>query len=274
MEYEFLPVDPLRTKGGALVTLIGLLGDESAATPEVYEGMGDTLTSFRIFQDSLSASQAATLGVGSIFKGSFSANEQALTFDAVVFTDQYNEQTQGKSILAVRWGLGMRILLRVSQIKGDVSLNFGLVGAAVQLGYAQARYEIIGHGLGVDAFSDVLGSLSPLDDFSYETYLKLKGPVVDALKTYLRQHAAGLQPVPIAVALSENIDRLSIARSVNYSMKKIYGRRTLSEALASAKPEMSVVTIESVYLEVTGTNDRDKRPSDSVITRAGRWLDV
>ncbi len=269
----FVPVSPLRTSTGALATLVRPLGSEEAATPAPLADAGAALSNFNIVADAMSISAAATLGVGTIFKGAVSANEQAFYFDAMTYTDQYEERAgSGKAILATRWGIGLRILLRVSNVSASASLNFGLVGAAVELGQARARYEIVGVGLGADVFAEILSGLSGLGSFTYKTYLELSGPVSKNVAKYIKTNATTLTPVPVAVALASPIDPISGARPIYYAMTAISAGLPLSRALERADVALDRDAIAATYFELGVGQDPTAAPDREAIERARDWL--
>jgi len=69
----------------------------------------------------------------------------------VAFTDKYLDDNSDKPVLMTRWGAGMRVALKVTKVEGSLSANFGAVAAATELNRAQASYEILGLGLGLEA---------------------------------------------------------------------------------------------------------------------------
>jgi hypothetical protein len=225
-----------------------------------------------VVSDTLSISVAATIGLGTIFKGSISAGDRAFFFDAMTFTDKYEEREVNRLIAATRWGIGLRVLLRVTDVKIDTSLNFGLVGAAVALGRASARYEIEGIGIGTEGMLIVLEEVSGLGDFTFETYLKLNGSVIKRLANYIKDHKSELEPQPIAVALNKPIDPILTARSVYYAMASIGDRLALRDAIARADPSVDRDTLRNTYVQIATVRDDAEQPSRDAEEAADRWL--
>lgn len=191
---EFLPVSSQLTKTGALAALVADLG-EDAAKPVPLQDKDKALSNFTVVSDALSVAFAGKLGVGSIFSGAASTKDRGFFFDAMTFTDEYAEQNVGEAgVIATRLGVGVRVLLRVTELTANAALNFGLVGAAVELQQARARYEITGIGIRVDGLILVLEELPPIGDFRYETYQKLNSTVVKKLANYLKTNKARLVP--------------------------------------------------------------------------------
>ena len=156
---DFIPVNPLRTPGGDLVSLVRVLG-VGKASPIALDA-GKKLNNTKVSAQDISVSLAAKLGIGSIFSGSVSYNDHGYYLDAMAFSDQYQERSgPDATVYATRWGVGLRILLRVQALQANLSLNYAVIGAAVQLGYARASYEVQTYGMGAAALSIVLGGLA------------------------------------------------------------------------------------------------------------------
>lgn len=268
----FLPVKPLLTKEGALAVLVNDLGMEGA-TPVPLADPARALSNFNVVSDALSISIAARLGVGSIFSGAVSAKDRGFYFDAMTYTDAYQEHTlPDRRIYATRWGVGIRVLLRVLDIAGNASLNFGLVGAAVELQQARAQYEITGIGIGIDGLVIVLEELPAIGDFKYETYQKLNGAVVKKLAAYIKEHKAQLVPQPVAVGLTANLDPLRQSRSVYYAIRSIADRRPLNEALSGASAVLDRDVVRSIYVQITNSDDAAAKPDRESERVAEEWL--
>jgi hypothetical protein len=271
---EMLPIDPLLTPSGAFAALATSFGDE-ATRPVALDASDKPLADFSVFTGHIAISTAAKLNIATIFSGSAQHNEQAYYFDAAAFTDKWSPvPIPGSIVYGTRWGIGMRIALRVWDIKGDFSGSFGAVAAAVQLGVAKARYEIRGFGLGVDGLTLVLESLSTLSDFSYETYYKISNQVIAKLTTYIRDNKQALIPVPIAVALSSPLDVDPIAQSeaVVFAARQIRGAFSLKQTLDSrGKHDESIV--RRVYAAYLGEETPETvQPTGEQKARANNWL--
>jgi hypothetical protein len=269
---DMLPINALRTPTGALAALVPLFGPERAM-PVPLADPSAPLSSFKVINDSISVSVAARLGIGSIFSGQVSASDMGFYFDAVAMTDQYVEKPlPDTTVLATRWGVGIRIVLRVTSTTANASLNFGLVGAAVELGQAHARYEVDGIGIGIDGLTLVLGELSSIGDFRYETYQKISNSLVPKLGALLTSKASTLQPQPMGVILAKPVDLVEISRSVYYAMVSIANGRSLSDALARSPLGLDRDAIHDVYVRATQTEDPTAHPSSDAEREAERWL--
>src|SRR3954452_1277970 len=134
MPLGFTPVNPLLTKAGALVTLVPVLGSEEAAMPTGRD-QPHALSSIQYHRRCAVAVGGGHARRRNDLQRGIQRQRAAFYFDAMAFSDQYEEhQSAGKPVAATRWGIGIRILLRVTPTSGDAEFTFGLVSAAVQLG--------------------------------------------------------------------------------------------------------------------------------------------
>lgn len=271
---DFIPVPPFRTRSGSFPGLIPLLGDQGSK-PVPLRDPKAALNNFNVVSGSMSISLAVSLGLGSIFKGSVGVNEKAFFLDAMTYTEEYAENPlPGGGVYATRWGVGIRIYLRVQDFAANASLNFGLVGAAVELKQATAQYEITGVGIGPDGLVAVLEEVPALGDFRYETYLKINGVVAKRLATYIRDNKDALTPQPTAVAAARSVDSLANARAVYYAIRRIADRKTLAEALTGAAADIDRDNVRLAYATVAQVQNDNERPQRDAEERAERWLRV
>ena len=269
----FIPVDPTTTSSGAIAALVPQLGEE-AAKPVELESETPEFSHFEIVSDALSSSAATTLDVGSSFGASLTATDKLFFFDAMAYTQRFEQQeSHDKVISATRWGVGLRVLLRVSDIKTNISLNFALVGAAVALNQAHAQYRISGIGIGVDGLDIVMKHLPAVGDFTSETHVKLNQAVED-LSKYIQKNKSNLKPQPVAVALRKSIDPLMNARSIYYAMRSVASRRSLNEALSRTQGEFDSDIIRSVYRQFGQSGNNVEHPSKNAEKEAEKWLTI
>ena len=218
---------------------------------------------------------AAKLNIGTIFSGSLNWNDLAFYLDAMAFTDRYAE-TPANYVYGTRWGVGLRVLLHVWDVKAGLSLNMGLVGAAAQLGFAKALCEIKGTGIGSDGMAEVLEDHHTVGEFTAETYYKINDAVMLKLSQYLKAHKTEPFPEAYQVQLIEpiDIDIVLGARSVYFAMKCLNDGRTLHEAIEKSQGKFDDHEILLVYAKIapgTGPNDH---PSDSAKEKAHKWLSL
>ena len=270
---NMIPINPVRDKNNALAVLVAELGPELARPVPLPEG-ANPFQSGQVDMGALSISLAASLSVGTIFGGSVSANDRGYYWDIGAFTDVIAADPKPGGITATRWGVALRVLLRVRDLSGSASLGISMVGAAVELNMAQARYEILGLGIGIDGLLLVLDELPALGDFTHETYLKLNGAVMKKMAAYINDNIGALHPQPLAVHVDRDLDPISRARAVLYAVRAIAGQQSLRGALDLAPVGLDRETVRSVYKDRTGNLDPAVFPGQAAIREASAWLKV
>ena len=242
------PVQQTQLKSGAIASLTRFF-DESKSLPVSLETGESSFKSFRLSNQQISISMAAKLDVSAVFKGSFKFDDIGMVFDAVAFTDKHiTDQRLGQPVIMTRWGAGMRIAMKVTNVQGDLGVNFGSVAAATELKRARASYEILGLGLGLDALAELLDDLPPFGDFGLDAYSKLTNGAYTSLKNYITNHKNELSPVPLAVGLREEIeiDPIEQARSV-YLAAYWRNRRKSLEYVMEKYPDIDSKIVAMVY---------------------------
>jgi len=266
----WLPINPAQTSSGALVSLAKLFGEDKAKPVPLPPNTPMTL--FTLMATEIDLTLAAKLGIGNIFTGSLNYGDRAFYLDAMQFAEAYAD-IPGNPVVGTRWGVGVRVLLHVSDIKTDLSLNIGMVGAAVQLGYARALYEIDGIGI-PDGLPIVLGELHGFGDFTAETWFKINDIVLPKLAEYMKQNVANLKPVSYEVQVIQpiDIDPLLAGRSIVFAMRRMRDGCTLTEALAHAAGKYDDKEIEIVYAKLAPDTPPNSHPPESSKDKAREWL--
>jgi hypothetical protein len=265
----WLPINPTLTDKGAWVSLAKLVGEDKAQPIKLAPGDDPLTSNFSVMVDQLSIAVAAKLAVGPIFGGSMGYDDRAFYLDASAFTEKYSE-IPGSYVYATRWGIGLRVLLRVCNVKADMSLSFGMVAAAAQLGYAKAFYQIDGIGIGLDGLRIVLGEIHSFGDFTAETYYKINDSIIPKVAEYIKSNSASLKPKPFQVQVIQpiDIDPIVVAKSIMSAMKFIHEGNSLNEALSRYNAD----EIRMVYAKLVpnlGPNDKPPRVAQNA---AGDWL--
>lgn len=237
------PINPTLTDRGAFSALAY---DENGKDlkPIPLDPGTDPFSQFRVLQSSFNIQVAANLGIG---VGSVGGNYNAfiLSYEAMVFTEKIVEAPIGGKIYGTRWGAGLRVILKVSEIKSNVNFNFGAIAASTELGLAKVEYEI--NGIGINK-PDILAVLPGPGDFNFTNYKKILD-AVDAVKTYMSQHTTDLQPKPFQVFVTDdsNKDIFADTRGILYAMRNIVSRNSLKTAISNSQNKYSISTIKSAY---------------------------
>lgn len=267
----WIPVNPARLKSGAWVSLAKILGEDKAH-PVPLKDPTSPMSSFTVTATEMDISVAAKLALGNIFSGSIKFGDRAFYLDAVQYVEEYSE-TPGNPVVGTRWGVGLRVLLHVTDIKVNLNFNFSIVGSAVDLGFAKAEYEIDGFGL-EGGLQVVLGQLSGFGSLSAETYYKINNQVIPKLGQYMIDNPSKLKPVPFQVQLIQPmvIDNLLSARSIVYGMRRLRDGRTFNEAVAQAGEKYDKDEIRAVYLKLAPNTGPNEKPQQSAREAADEWL--
>ena len=267
---EFYSINPTLTAEGSFLALANKEQAEELK-PVALDAGENPFTGFKVFQRSLNSSVASTLGFSGLFSASADMNSRAVIYEAFLFTDKYAQQPLGGLIFATRWGAGLRLVLKVTDIKGAGSLGIGAVAAKVELGQAAAQFEIEGIGI---SDPKILGALPGPGDFDYTNYQKILS-ATDKVKSFMAKNQEDLTPRPFQVGLVQPPERdlIERSRSVVYAVRRIAKRVTMSEALDTAiGSEFDANTIRSVYeyFDV----EANSKPSYDERDKARDWLDA
>jgi len=273
----FIPVNPELTSEKSIASLANRFEhDQIRPTKLGKENEIQIFNNFQIIQTNIDARIAAELKIGNIFGGEYTDNKQAIYFDAITYVDQpTNESIDGKSIIrTTRYGIGLRILLSITTKETNIFSNFATVAAAVQMGKATARYEIKGLGIGNKAFAEILKEISPLSNFSLETYGKINNKIIQNYANHILEKKDQLTPQILGVDISEPIgyDHVESARSVIFAIKCIEQKKSLNETIKAGGLKYDRKIMENTYEKLVGEILPSDQPSKDAIKRARDWL--
>lgn len=269
---NILPINPLRTADGDLVSLAALRGTLRAKPIDL--DPDTTVGNVSLERQDLSISLGAKLGVGSIFASSVQANELGFWLDAMAFADSAFGTDPQNIVNQTRWGYGLRIMFRARQLSTSVNLNFALIGAAIDYGLASASYEVQTVGLGPMALGAVLNGLSQFGTLRGDTFHELNTTVINNLSKHIEENSGELTPRPIAVQLRIPVEQDPIpkARAEVFAMRRIRDGSSIKEALERASGRYDENVIRLVYKTLApGLKDTDTPPNGAK-TKAKEWL--
>jgi hypothetical protein len=271
---NFIPVSPLRTAAGDLVSLDAFRKNLRAAPIDLDAGatISNVVVSFG--GQEISASLAATLGVGTVFTGSVKANEYAYWLDAFAFADSRTTPSTDNLVIKTRWGYGLRIVFRARKLDASATLSYSILGAQVQFGVASADYEVQTIGLGPGALVAILGGLSQFGTLNGDTFHDLNTIVIDKLRGVISAPGSSFTARPLAVQVSTvlEIDSVVKAKAEIFAMRRIASKLSLNDALQKAGALYDADTIKAVYKAEVGDVSPDQKPSDSARDAASAWL--
>jgi hypothetical protein len=269
---NLIPIHPLLTDGGDLVSLTALRGTLHARPIPL--DAGTTPLSVAVSTQQISIALAGNVGVGSIFAASAQANETGFWLDAMSFAESPVTVTPDNIVSQTRWGYGLRIMFRARQLDTTFNLSFAMLGAAVQLLLASVSYEVQTIGLGPSALGAILAGVSQFGTLDVDTFRQLNSTVIENLKKLIEDTQIALHSRPIAVQLSIPValDPIPRARSEVFAMRRIREGTSIQNALARAAGKYDVDAIRAVYAKIApGLQDTDAPPA-SAQAAAKQWL--
>lgn len=266
---NWYPINPLLKEDGSFYTL-SLEKNASELKPVVLSENDNPFAQFRVLQNTLSIETAAKLGVsvGSL-KGSFKSF--CLNYEAMLYTEKITSTPIGGKIYGTRWGAGLRVVLKISDIESKANFNFGAIAAAAELGLARVEYEITGIGISKPT---ILKALPGPAEFNFTNYNKIL-EAAEKVRKYMADHSEELNPEPFQVFMSDEINKdiFADSQAVIYAARNVVSRNTLSEAIANSSGLYSPDIITGFYAKV-GVLDDDIRPTREDKLEAKSFLDV
>lgn len=269
---NLLPVSPLLTSDGNLVSLAALRGNLTAAPMAL--APGTAVGCISVSTQQLSVSVAAKLGIGSIFGSSVKANEVGFWMDAMCFADSPPSNTATNIVSQTRWGYGVRILCRAEELDSSFNLTFAVLGAAVDLGLATVNYEVQTIGLGPTALASVLDGMAQFGELNNQTFHDLNTTVIQNLSKLWANPATTLTPRPLAVTLNipVELDPIAKARSEVFAIRRIRDNTSCQDAIARAAGKYDMAAIRAVYQELAPGVADNARPGFAAQSFAQKWI--
>ena len=265
----WFPINPLLKDDGTFYAL-SFEKNAEKLKPVALSKDDNPFAQFNVIQNTISTRTAVDLGVG---VGSVSGSFKSffLSYEAMLYTEKITTTPIGGRIYGTRWGAGLRVVLKVSDIQSNASFNFGAIAASAELGLAKVEYEI--NGIGINS-PHILKVLPGPGQFNFENYSK----IIDAaekVKKFMGDNPDKLMPQPFQVYMSDdmNKDIFKDSQSVIYAARNVMGRNTLSDALANARGKFSPEIIQGFYAKI-GILEDNQKPSREDRREASEFLDV
>ena len=185
------------------------------------------------FQISTSADFSSELKISAIADVSGSFNSITLIRNITQFVDISENRPQNSHVIETRYGVGLRLMIKLSNIEFGTDINIATVGAASELSLANVEYEISGFGFaGLDLLDDLPGP----QNITQETVSDLT-KFFDDIKAKLSQmDVATLKPRAYKVRVNEpeRIDPLLEAQSVVFAVRQIRDQKRRDDSVRKA----------------------------------------
>jgi len=168
----------------------------------------------------------------------------------------------------VRYGVGIRWVLNVQLGEGGAKMtSIPIIAASVEMGYAQATalFQVI--GLSSPKIDAAIAAPSRL---TLDSYYEMNQSFLD-IKALVNDPGTKISPQILAVLGEAKDDQDSVyedALAAGWALSQIHDQNTLAEALDIAKTDRFKETVKSVYLDITGTTQLDRTPTDEASQRA------
>ena len=236
-----------------------------AAAPPVTRWVG-----FRVGQQMVDSKVAADWNLN-LAKGSASAKDFWVVYEAVLFTDFYDEHERPGGVYAVRKGVGVRIELRATDVKANVEMSFAAASLAADGGLASTQHEAYGLGITDAAFVTQLPKPGRVDRSTLDQVAK----AVTAAAKWVADNQASLQPSEIStfVANKRAEDQFATGRSALLAAKCVRDGLALAEALErGATSGCDREVVRAAYSWFTDDYSENPEVGSEAKQRARKWL--
>jgi hypothetical protein len=248
----WLPINPTLTEAGAFSAFAGDENEQELA-PIPLAPSDDPFSLFSVMQNSCNIQIAANMGVS---VGSISGNYNSfvLFYEAMVYTEKTSTTPIGGKIYGTRWGAGLRVILKITELKSNLNFNFGSIAASSELGLANVEFQITGIGINSP---QILAELPGPGDFKFATYNQILSSV-EKIKNYMAENTSSLQARPFQVFISDDkmTDVFIDSRAILFATRQIASRNSLNSAITNAKNKYNIATIKATYAKFSILDDR------------------
>lgn len=219
----------------------------------------------------VSANYSSEIKIGAMLNTSSKFNTYTLGRRIVHYLDTSDNAPEGSKVMETRYGVGIRVLLKISGVEFGTDISFANIGAIAELNLGNVEYEISGIGI-----NDVeLVKLLPVpQDINQDTFSEIN-ETIENLKTKISElNPAEFEPQALRIRVEEpeKVDPILKAQAAVFAYRNIVEKERLNETLSKAKvlglPEEPIKDVY-INLDIEG-NDRPRR-SDKLEARD--WLE-
>ncbi len=201
------------------------------------------------------------------FSGKF--NSVIINRTIALSTDVSDHGHEGSEVIETRYGVGIRLKVKISNIAMGTKVNYWVVGAASEMGHANVEYEISGIGI---SDTDFLSELPGPIDITQDSMSQIRNTFDNLTKKLASLDMKDLTPQPYSIKVSEpkEIDPTLKAQAVVFSIGKVAERTRLDEAIKEGmglgidkediikayKDEFEITELDE---RIAGSNKRDAK---------------
>jgi hypothetical protein len=268
---SWVTIDPA-TDNGKFTVLTGLsVADEY----KPHSVPADWATSAKSLDDVYSEASmdfSSSLKLASIADASGKFNTTTITRDISLYMDISENPAAGSKVIETRYGVGIRLSIRISNKEFGTKISYAGIGAASQLGYANIEYEIAGLGMSdPQLLADFPGPL----DINENTMSEIN-TAFNALKTKLSaMDVAQMLPQPYMIRVNEpdKVDAMLPAQIFVFSLNKIADKAKLVD-IQNLPNGVKKEDVAAIYKSRCEISDENVKPSGEQKRAAQKWLDL
>ena len=177
-----------------------------------------------------SADFSSELKIAAIADISGEFNSIVITRDIAKFVDVSDNRPVNSQVIETRYGVGIRLMIKLSNIEFGTDVSFGVVGAASELNLANVEYEISGIGF---ADTSILDVLPGPQNITQDTVSSLMSTFDDIKNKISAMNVDDFVPQAFQIRVNEpeNVDPLLDAQAKVFAVRQIRDRKRLNESL-------------------------------------------
>lgn len=216
---------------------------------------------------------SSNLKLAAIVDTSANFNTITITRDVSWYFDVSENPLPKSQVIETRYGVGLRLTLRVSQIEFGTKVSYATIGAVSELGYANVEYEISGYGI---SDTSILNDLPGPQTVNENTIQSINKAFTSIMKKLAKIDQEKLNPQPLMIRVSEprEIDPTLETQAMVFSYTQLSERARLGEAVTKATAVgIDAELVRKFYKTFKLTDVKDK-PSADDKREALKWLNV
>ena len=273
-ENTWVAIDPA-IENGRFVVLSGLDGAADFYQPhplpanwaDMPKALDDTF-SF------VSTDFSSSLKLSSIIDISGKFNTINITRDICFYADVSSNPVPGSKVIETRYGVGLRLTLRISQVEFGTTINYANIGAASQLGHAFVEYEIAGLGV---SDPNLLKEFPGPREINEESMASINAAFNNLKNKIAELPTSKMQPQPFMIRVNEpdKVDPTLKAQAYVFGMRKLADKARLRTAMKEAEAlGIKKEVMQAIYKERCNITSEEDKPSNDQKNKAEKWLSV
>lgn len=198
-------------------------------------------------------------------------NSIVLTRDIALYVDTSDNRPAKSQVIETRYGIGVRLMIRLSNIEFGTEVNFSVVGAISELNLADVEYSISGIGF---ADNDLLELLPGPQNITQKTVNDLNDSLNKIKDKLAKMNVDSLNPQPYKIRVMEpqEVDPTIEAQAYVYSARQISNKIKLNDALRKIQDSGIDADLIKKNYKSFGVNGNDRITHQNKV-KASEWLD-